>query len=163
MPCWSGVAAAAAAWWLLLAVLAGGGAWLELYTLPVACLAVLVGRLEARYRPTASSWSVWTPALLAALGPSLAAVVASGISAPARLFVVLLGGAATLVTGAVLRLQAPYVIGAVATVVALIWLLLLLFSWAVVVPLGLLLVVGLWRRWRNLTPRPHRHVPRTAP
>jgi hypothetical protein len=153
----AGVAAVieSAAWIVLLR--AEEVSTLEAYTLPVAVLAVAAGVLAARRQPGLTSWLAYGPALVAALLPSLGAVLIEPGGVLRRL---LLGTGALLVTvaGAVWRRQAPFLIGGITLLVlaaheiALVWQ--LLDAW---IPLGIfgLLLVGLAityeRRLRDLT------------
>ncbi|MFE9314870.1 SCO7613 C-terminal domain-containing membrane protein [Streptomyces albidoflavus] len=81
----------------------------EAYTLPVSVIACAVGLLRRRTDPEASSWAAYGPGLGVTLGPSLPALW----SDPHWQRPLLLGAAAlaVTVTGAVLRLQAPLLLG----------------------------------------------------
>src|SRR5690606_35148380 len=79
---WSAALSEVAAWWIIMRL--NEVAVLEAYTLPFAAFALLVGALEARYRPELGSWVTWGPGLVAALGPSLVAVVTTTAPDPAR-------------------------------------------------------------------------------
>ncbi|MEU5782992.1 SCO7613 C-terminal domain-containing membrane protein [Micromonospora lupini] len=97
--------------WVLLA--AGGVTVLEAYTLPAAALALGAGLLALRARPGLTSWPALGPGLVAALLPSLAAVLAGPDPQPLRRL--LLGGAAlgVVLAGATRRWQAPVLLGGV--------------------------------------------------
>ncbi|GAA2188935.1 SCO7613 C-terminal domain-containing membrane protein [Micromonospora lupini] len=95
--------------WVLLA--AGGVTVLEAYTLPAAALALGAGLLALRVRPGLTSWPALGPGLVAALLPSLVAVLAGPDPQPWRRL--LLGGAAlgVVLAGATRRWQAPVLLG----------------------------------------------------
>jgi hypothetical protein len=145
---WLAVLAAAcelAAWWLLLRDAAVGV--VEAYTLPVALVALLGGLLVSRRRSqrvpddgeppgVVSSWLAYGPALLAALAPSLALVLATGGGSWRRLLLGT-GALAVLVVGALWRRQAPVVTGGVVVLVVAVHEVVL--SWDLVprwIPLG---------------------------
>src|SRR5690606_26699222 len=106
-----------------------------------AAFARLGGALEARYRPELGSWVTWGPGLVAALGPSVVAVVTTTAPEPARQAWVLIGGVAALLTGSRLSQRAPLIIGSAVTAIAALHLLSLAGPWLVLIPLGLLLLV----------------------
>ncbi|MET7424411.1 hypothetical protein [Dactylosporangium sp. NPDC005555] len=119
----AGVAGAAqlVAYWLVLA--SNEVALLEAYTLPAGAIAAGIGWYASRRRPVGAkalgSWVAYGPALLAAFGPSLASVLVTE-GEPVRRLLLGAGALAVVVVGAVRRLQAPTVVGAVVlTVVAL--------------------------------------------
>ena len=95
------------AWWLLAA--SRGVHVVEVYTLPLAAVALFCGWLAARSRPL-GSWIAYGPALLAASLPSLAPALAPDASATRRLVVGAVALAVVLI-GAHARLQAPVIIG----------------------------------------------------
>jgi hypothetical protein len=95
------------AWWLLAA--SRGVHIVEVYTLPLAAVALFCGWLAARSRPL-GSWIAYGPALLAASLPSLAPALAPDASATRRLVVGTVALAVVLI-GAHARLQAPVIIG----------------------------------------------------
>lgn len=136
---WSAALSEVAAWWIIMRL--NEVAVLEAYTLPFAAFALLVGALEARYRPELGSWVTWGPGLVAALGPSLVAVVTTTAPEPARQAWVLIGGVAALLTGSRLSQRAPLIIGSAVTAIAALHLLSLAGPWLVLIPLGLLLLV----------------------
>lgn len=82
----------------------------EAYTLPLAAILTVVGLLQLRRDPSASTATMLTPGLLLATVPSLLWVLED----PASLRAVLLGLGAVLMTiaGAALRWSAPLVVGA---------------------------------------------------
>src|SRR5690606_7493995 len=136
---WGAAISEVAAWWIIMRL--NEVAVLEAYTLPFAALALLVGALEARYRPELGSWVTWGPGLAAALGPSLVAVVTTTTPEPVRQAWVLIGGVAALIAGSRLSQRAPLIIGSVVTALAALHLLSLAGPWLVLIPLGLLLLV----------------------
>jgi hypothetical protein len=151
------VAAAAAelGGWLLLAG-ADRVSVLEAYTIPIALVALLAGWLARRTREGLSSWAAYGPALIAALGPTLASVLAEP-GVPMRRLLLGLAALAVVLLGARARLQAPVVIGgsALAAValheIALVWD--LLPRWIPLAAAGLLLIalaMTLERRRRDL-------------
>ncbi|MCX5067352.1 hypothetical protein OOJ91_16035 [Micromonospora lupini] len=95
--------------WVLLA--AGGVTVLEAYTLPASALALGAGLLALRARPGLTSWPALGPGLVAALLPSLVAVLAGQDPQPWRRL--LLGAAAlgVVLAGATRRWQAPVLLG----------------------------------------------------
>lgn len=135
---WTAAGSEITAWWIFM--------WLaevdliELYSLPFAVLALVVGGLEARHRPQLSSWVVFGPALVAALAPSLLAVVVTG-GPPARQAWVLIGGVAAIVVGSRRGQRAPLIVGAVVTAVAALHLLSLAGPWLMLIPIGLVLLI----------------------
>ncbi|MDR7281005.1 SCO7613 C-terminal domain-containing membrane protein [Catenuloplanes atrovinosus] len=96
------------AWWLLLGS-TGIGVW-EAYTLPTALVAAVVGLLAARARPALSSWRAYTVCLVAALLPSLAAVLLGDASWQRRLLLGL-GAIALVLGGSIRRRQSPVILG----------------------------------------------------
>jgi hypothetical protein len=100
-----------------------------------------VGALEVRYRPELGSWATYGPGLIAALAPSLLAVITTTSPSPARQVWVILGGVAALLLGSRLRQRAPLIIGSVVTAVAALHLLSLAGPWLMLIPLGLLLII----------------------
>ncbi len=124
----------------------------EAYTLPFATLALAVGVLEARGRPTLSSWAAYGPALLAAFVPTIGIVLATD-PGDLRELLLLLGAVTTLIIGSRLQQQAPVVIGAGATTVAAVhFATTLVGPWLVLVPVGaLLLLVGASNESRRRT------------
>lgn len=87
---------------------------IEVYTLPLAALALVVGGIRLRRYPTAPSWTTVGPGLSAALVPSaLATFSDDGLTRP---LVVLLVAVLTTIGGTALRWQAPVVTGVVAAV-----------------------------------------------
>jgi hypothetical protein len=132
------------AWWLLMDVAAV--ALPEAYTLAVAVAALVIGYLEYRRHPEISSWLAYGVALVSAFVPSLAIVLATGLT-PLRRGLLIVAAAAVLVVGAVRRQQAPVVIGgatlavaalhelAVVSTAALLWTVMALVG-AVLVGLG---------------------------
>ena len=95
--------------WVLLA--AGGVTVLEAYTLPAAAVALGAGLLALRTRPGLTSWPALGPGLVAALLPSLVAVLGGPDPQPWRRL--LLGAAAlgAVLAGATRRWQAPVLLG----------------------------------------------------
>ncbi|MEH1125987.1 SCO7613 C-terminal domain-containing membrane protein, partial [Micromonospora sp. CPCC 206061] len=136
---WSAVLCELIAWWLLMGLSNVGVP--EVYTLPFAALALLIGVIELRQRPDLSSWTAYGPALVAAFVPTL--VIALTTEATAiREVGLLLGAVATLIFGAFTRQQAPLVVGTVVTVITALHALTLVgLSWLMLIPVGLLLML----------------------
>ncbi|NUR73527.1 MAG: hypothetical protein HOU81_22130 [Hamadaea sp.] len=82
----------------------------EAYSLPLALTAVAVGLLATRRDPSLSSWIGYGPALAAAFGPTLLAVL-PGEGDPVRRVALGVAGLAVVIVGAIRRRQAPVVIG----------------------------------------------------
>jgi hypothetical protein len=135
---WAAVACEITSWWLLMRL--AEVALPEAYTLPFAALALLVGLLELRQRPDLSSWVAYGPALVAALAPSLAIVLATDTS-DLREALLLLGAVGTLVLGSLWQQQAPVVIGAVTTALTALHALIQVGPWLVLIPVGIMLLV----------------------
>jgi hypothetical protein len=85
----------------------------EAYTLGVAAVALVTGWIESRWHPELTSWVTYGIALSAALGPSLAILIATGENT-LRLVLLLIGSTGVLLFGTFRRQQAPTIIGAVA-------------------------------------------------
>jgi hypothetical protein len=117
-----GLAAVAAAsellgWWLVLA--SREVALVELYTLPLAIVALLAGWAGVRARPELRSWVAYGPALCAAFLPSLGSILVVA-GEPWRRLLLFAGAIAVVILGSVRRLKAPVVVGGVVlTLVAL--------------------------------------------
>jgi hypothetical protein len=125
-------------WWLFMTV--AEVALPEAYTLPFAAMALIVGIVEARYRPELSSWSAYGPALLAAFVPTIGIVLATD-GGELREVLLLLGAVGTLIVGSRLQQQAPVVVGAVATAIAAVhFATTLVGPWLVLVPVGMVLL-----------------------
>jgi hypothetical protein len=142
-------------WWLLIA--AERVSTLEAYTLPGAGFALLAGWFAMRSRPDLTSWTVYGPALAAALLPSLASVLITD-GQPVRRLLVGLAALAVVVAGARARLKAPVIIGGLVLLATainelkLVWD--LLPRWIPLAAGGLLLVglaMTLERRRRDLS------------
>jgi hypothetical protein len=88
----------------------------EAYSLPVAAVALLVGFLAMRRDPALTSWAGYAPALIAAFGPSLLAVL-PGEGDPVRRLTLGVGALAVVIAGSIRRRQAPVVIGGLVLVV----------------------------------------------
>jgi hypothetical protein len=88
----------------------------EAYSLPLAVVALAVGLLAMRRDPSLTSWIAYGPALVAAFGPSLLAVL-PGEGDPVRRLALGLAGLVVVVAGSMRRQQAPVVIGGSALVV----------------------------------------------
>jgi len=88
---------------------------IEVYTLPLAALALVVGAVRWHRQPTAPSWTTVGPGLSAALLPS--AVAATSDDGLTRPLVVLLAAVLAAFAGTWLRWQAPVVTGSLAAVV----------------------------------------------
>ena len=151
----AGAAAELVAYWIVLAT--HGIGLLEAYTLPAAAVALLAGWLAARTRPGLHSWLAYGPALLAGLGPSLAAVLTVP-GDPWRRLALGAAATATVIVGAVRRRQAPVVVAGTTLAllavheVVLLWD--LLPRWIPLAAAGLLLVglaVTYERRRRDLS------------
>lgn len=85
---------------------------IEVYTLPLAALALAVGAVRQRRYPSAPSWTTVGPGLSAALLPSAVATMTDdGLTRP---LLVLLAAVLTTLAGAALRWQAPVLTGSVA-------------------------------------------------
>jgi hypothetical protein len=84
----------------------------EVYTLPLAALALAVGAVRWHRDPAAPSWTTVGPGLSAALLPS--ALAATTDDALTRPLVVLAAAVAAALAGTALRWQAPVVTGATA-------------------------------------------------
>jgi hypothetical protein len=84
----------------------------EAYTLGIALVALVTGWIELRWHPTLTSWVSFGVALAAALGPSLAIVIATG-ETPLRRVLLLTAAAISVIVGALRRQQAPTIIGGV--------------------------------------------------
>jgi hypothetical protein len=136
---WLAAVSEVLAWWIIMVQFNVG--LLEAFTLPFALFALVVGALEVRYRPELGSWATYGPGLIAALGPSLLAVITTTSPSPARQVWVILGGVAALLLGSRLRQRAPLIIGSVVTAVAALHLLSLAGPWLMLIPLGLLLII----------------------
>ncbi len=130
------------AYWLIL--VAGGVTLLEAYTLPAAGVALAVGWLAARTRPSLHSWSAYGAGLLAGFGPSVVTLLVTGTGEPTRRLGIGVAGVLVVVAGSIRRRQAPVVIGGAALVavavheIALVWD--LLPRWIPLAAGGLLLV-----------------------
>lgn len=135
---WAVVGCEIVAWWLLMAT--AHVALPEVYTLPFAVLALIVGLLELRHHPEVSSWVAYGPALVVAFLPTLAIVLFTD-SHPARQVFLLLGAVATLIFGSVRRQQAPVIIGAVVTAITAVHAIFAFGPWLVLIPVGLVLLV----------------------
>jgi hypothetical protein len=109
----AGVGCTSAATWLTLADAHVGV--VEAYTLPLAALLLVLGAVRLRRDPAAPSWATVGPACSVALMPS--AAVAAAQTTFTRPAVVLVAGAAVLLTGVARRWQAPTLTGATAVLV----------------------------------------------
>jgi len=107
---WTAAAHELTAWCLLMAF--NKVSVPEAYTLGIAAVALVTGMIELRWHPKLSSWVSYGVALAAALGPSLALVIARG-GPWERVALLLIGAAAATIAGAVRRQQAPVIIGGV--------------------------------------------------
>ena len=144
---WGAVVCEITAWWMTMYL--ADVALLEAYTLPFAAFALLVGMLELRRRPDLNSWLAYSPALVAALLPTLALVIATNTS-NLRQVLLLLGAVATLIVGSARQQQAPVVIGAVVTAVTALHALTLVGPWLLLIPVGFtLLALGASRERRR--------------
>jgi hypothetical protein len=101
--------------WILLRVTEVGTP--EAYTLPFAGLALVIGLIELRRRPTLGSWVAYGPALVAAFAPTLVIVLVSD-GGPARRILLIVVAVLTVAIGAITQQQAPVVVGGVVTTVA---------------------------------------------
>ncbi len=82
----------------------------EAYAAPMVAVAAVFGWYVHRENPSSSSWITWGPATAIALGPSLA--VALGEDAGVRPLVLPVVAFVVVAVGAMLRKQAPVIIGA---------------------------------------------------
>lgn len=82
----------------------------ELHAAPVAAAAAVFGWYVHRETPASSSWVTWGPATAIALGPSLSAAL--GEDPGTRPIILPVVGFAVVALGALLRKQAPTIIGA---------------------------------------------------
>ena len=127
------------AWWLLMDL--ARGRVIEAYTLPFAAVALLAGLIELRQRPHLGSWVAYGPALVAAFVPTTAVVLTSD-TADLREVLLLLGGVATLIFGAMRQQQAPVIVGAVVTAISAIhFTITQVGPYYVVFPIGVILLI----------------------
>ena len=127
------------AWWLLMDL--ARVVVIEAYTLPFAAVALLAGLIELRQRPHLGSWVAYGPALVAAFVPT-AAVVLTSDTADLREVLLLLGGVATLIFGAMRQQQAPVIVGAVVTAISAIhFTITQVGPYYVVFPIGVILLI----------------------
>jgi hypothetical protein len=137
---WAAAACEVIAWWIIMWL--NEVSVLEAYTLPFAAFALLVGVVEARYRPELGSWGAYGPALVAALAPSLAGVLTTGDPEPLRQGWVLVGSVGALILGSLRRQRAPVIVGTVVTIAAALQLLSQLAGpWLMLIPIGLILLI----------------------
>jgi hypothetical protein len=135
---WAAAASETGAVWIVVWLV--GAQVLEAYTLPLAAFALLVGWLETRRHPQLTSWVVLAPGIVAALVPSLFAVVTVMEAQPLRQAWVLLGGVGALVLGSRRRQRAPVILGSAVTAAGALHLLSLGGPLFVLLPLGVLLL-----------------------
>ncbi|SNS90893.1 hypothetical protein SAMN05421812_102319 [Asanoa hainanensis] len=127
------------AWWLLMDL--GDVRLLEAYTLPFAAVALVAGLIELRQRPSLGSWVAYGPALLAAFLPTTVLVLTRDTT-DTRELLLLVGAAATLIFGAMVKQQAPVIVGAVVTGISAIhFTVTRVGPYYVVLPIGVILLV----------------------
>jgi hypothetical protein len=127
------------AWWLLMDLVEVR--LLEAYTLPFAAVALLAGMIELRQRPSLGSWLAYGPALVAAFLPTTVLVLTRDTT-DTRELLLLVGAAATLIFGAMVKQQAPVIVGAVVTGISAIhFTVTRVGPYYVVLPIGLILLV----------------------
>jgi hypothetical protein len=107
---WAAAACEIGAWWLIMRD--ADVVVPEAYTIPFALLALIVGLLELRQRPTLGSWAAYGPALVAGFGPTVIVVLMTEAN-PIREVGLLLAALITLVYGSLKEQQAPVAVGAV--------------------------------------------------
>jgi hypothetical protein len=107
---WAAAGCEIGAWWLIMRD--ADIAVPEAYTIPFALLALLVGQLELRQRPTLGSWAAYGPALVAGFGPTVIVVLMTEAN-PIREVGLLLAALLTLIYGSLREQQAPVAVGAV--------------------------------------------------
>jgi hypothetical protein len=113
----------------------------EIYTLPFAALAFLVGLRQLQNRPELGSWAAYGPALIAAFGPTIALVIVPEPAAT-RIVGLLLGGIVVLIWGSQKQQRAPVAIGAAVTaIVAFDALTIVGTTWLAVGIAGIILLV----------------------
>ncbi|GIF60631.1 SCO7613 C-terminal domain-containing membrane protein [Asanoa iriomotensis] len=128
-----------AAWWLLMDLV--DVRLLEAYTLPFAAVALVAGLIELRQRPSLGSWVAYGPALVAAFLPTTVLVLTRDTN-DTRELLLLLGAAATLIFGSMLKQQAPFIVGAVVTAVSAIhFTVTRVGPYYVVLPIGVILLI----------------------
>ncbi|MEV4618913.1 permease [Asanoa sp. NPDC049573] len=128
-----------AAWWLLMHLV--NVRLLEAYTLPFAAVALLAGMIELRQRPSLGSWLAYGPALVAAFLPTTVLVLTSDTT-DTRELLLLVGAAATLIFGAMVKQQAPVIVGAVVTGISAIhFTVTRVGPYYVVIPIGIILLI----------------------
>ncbi|MDG4820966.1 permease [Asanoa sp. WMMD1127] len=128
-----------AAWWLLMDL--AEVRLLEAYTLPFAAVALVAGLIELRQRPSLGSWVAYGPALVAAFLPTTV-IVLIGDTTDTRELLLLVGAAATLVFGSMVKQQAPFIVGAVVTAISAIhFTVTRVGPYYVVLPIGVILLI----------------------
>ncbi|MEV4533792.1 permease [Asanoa sp. NPDC049518] len=127
------------AWWLLMNLVEVR--LLEAYTLPFAAVALVAGLIELRQRPSLGSWVAYGPALVTAFLPTTVLVLTRDTT-DTRELLLLVGAAATLIFGAMVKQQAPVIVGAVVTGISAIhFTVTRVGPYYVVLPIGLILLV----------------------
>lgn len=128
-----------AAWWLLMDLV--DVRLLEAYTLPFAAVALVAGLIELRQRPSLGSWVAYGPALVAAFLPTTTLVLTRDTS-DTRELLLMVGAAATLIFGSMLKQQAPFIVGAIVTAVSAIhFTVTRVGPYYVVLPIGVILLI----------------------
>jgi hypothetical protein len=114
---------------------------IEIYTVPFALLALGVGLIELKQRPSMGSWTAYGPALIAGFGPTI--VVALANEGPAwREIMLLLAGTAVLIFGSQRQQRAPVTIGStVLAITAFHALTLVDWTWLAVGITGVVLLI----------------------
>lgn len=136
---WAAGGSEVIAWWLIMR--SADIALPEAYTIPFAALALAVGLIELRQRPHLGSWTAYGPALIAAFGPTVIVLIATGDNY-LRTIGLLVAGIGVLVWGSQKQQQAPVAIGAaVTTIVAFHALTVVGWTWLAVGIAGIVLLV----------------------
>jgi hypothetical protein len=138
---WAAAGSEMAAWWLLLRSRDIALDVIEIYTVPFALLALGVGLIELKQRPSMGSWTAYGPALIAGFGPTI--VVALANEGPAwREIMLLLAGTAVLIFGSQRQQRAPVTIGStVLAITAFHALTLVDWTWLAVGITGVVLLI----------------------
>jgi hypothetical protein len=138
---WAAAASEIAAWWLLLRSRDIAFDVIEIYTVPFALLALGVGLIELKQRPSLGSWAAYGPALIAGFGPTV--VMALANEGPAwREVMLLLAGIGVLIFGSQRQQRAPVTIGSIVlTITAFHALTLVDWTWLAVGIAGIVLLI----------------------
>lgn len=138
---WAAAGSEITAWWILLRSQDIAIEFIEIYTVPFALLALGVGLIELKQRPSLGSWAAYGPALVAGFGPTV--VMALANEGPAwREVMLLLAGIAVLVFGSQRQQRAPVTIGSIVlTITAFHALTLVDWTWLAVGITGIVLLI----------------------